>query len=246
MAASRDLHRPRLPFLPLAGVDLNMVLERIMRLDHPLSNIGGGFKVIHTLHVTSDGESIYRESLSMALHLVGLYTLAVDDYLAARVEAQNLAMLGEQRNYVHHSLLRLTPSFEEDVAHIHHVLDLCQMAALIYSFLCVFPIPSAPFGRLARRIKTCLSSGRFSREWTQAPRLLMWIVTMATIASVGHPERMWFIAILDRCRREIRLQSVTSFTEVLQEFLWLPSTNDTDAEDLWEELESLNPFGIES
>lgn len=69
---------------------------------------------------------------------------------------------------------------------------------------------------------------------------------MAAIASAGQPERTWFVAVLDRCRRELKLQSVTSFIEVLQEFLWFPSTNDADAEDVWEELESLDPFGIES
>lgn len=148
IAASRDLHRPRLPFFPPAKVDLDIVLERVMRLDHPLSNIGGGFKVIHSLQFGSHDETTYRESLSMTLRLVSLYTLAIDDYLAARPEARNLAILGEQRNYVHHSLMCLTPSFEEDAAHAHHVFDLRQMAALVYSFLCVFPIPSAPFARL--------------------------------------------------------------------------------------------------
>lgn len=173
------------------------------------------------------------------------YTLAVDDHLAARVQALPLPLLGDHRNFVHHSLTRLAPKEGQIQTHEPDVLDLCLSSVFIYSFLSIFPLPAAPFHRLACHIKTSLlSSRRFSDEYTRAPRLMLWIVAMGSIASVGDPgTRTWFLAVLQRCLGDLGVGEVQGLRDVLGDFLWFARTSELDVDDLWAELGSLDPFG---
>ena len=73
---------------------------------------------------------------------------------------------------------------------------------------------------------------------------MLWTVSMAAIAATGKSERTWYVAVLDRCRRELDITSSVALKNTLKDFLWFEHTNDPDADDLWEELQGLNPFGI--
>jgi hypothetical protein len=115
--------------------------------------------------------------------------------------------------------------------------------------LCVFPVPAAPFERLALYIKTLLTTHKFTQEWSEAPRLMLWVTFIAGIATTGLEDdsiRSWFIRVLDWARRRAGIEAIDTWesvkNDVLLHFLWLPITNDRDGEDLWREVEEWRPF----
>jgi hypothetical protein len=241
IVATRTLRRPRLPFLScLDDIDLDTALSRSLRANHPLRTLGRGFSVLDNF-----GSPLTALDLQIALHRLSLYTLAVDDYLAARSSAQSLAMLGEERTFVMYGLMQLAPDLDQPCAPGDELLELCYLAIAIYSLLCIFPIADAPFGRLVQRIKSLLLARDFTKEWSEAPKLMLWMSFMTCIASVGQEDgtRTWLVSIIDRCLRRLKIDSFNSLKDsVLLEFLWLPTTNDDDGNDLWDEIEASNPF----
>ncbi|OAP56105.1 hypothetical protein AYL99_09284 [Fonsecaea erecta] len=246
--ASRTIQRPRLPFAPCLSVNFESVLTGVWRADHPLHRLGRGFSVLD--HVGAP--LLDTLDLQVALHGLSQYTLAVDDYLAGRPEAPSLAVLEELRCWVMHGILSLTTP--PDLPHAPcptglAVLQTCQLAALTYGMLCVFPLPAAPFARLARRIRQCLARGDVARAWAAAPHLTLWITFIGGVASLGannddddDDTRAWFVCVIDRCRRRLRIDSWLALRDaVLLEFLWLPTTNDADGMELWHEIEASRP-----
>lgn len=222
-------------------MDIVLSLSVLRRVDRPLRQLGHGFRILKTLRPgNSDG-------LLTCLHHLSLYTLGMDDYLAVRPEAQSLTVIAEQRSYVQHDLMTKLPNPNSQDTHDSdqdHLLTLCHLAATIYSFLCIFPIPAAPFHTLATRIRSILASARLAQELTEAPDLMVWISIMGGIASIGSSsgDRAWFVAALDRGLRRLKLESWDELRVILLRFLWFPSTNDYDGGVLWEEIEASDPF----
>ncbi|EXJ62208.1 hypothetical protein A1O7_02641 [Cladophialophora yegresii CBS 114405] len=240
IVATRTVQPPRLPFIPcVKGVDLDGPLSRTRRANHPLRTLGQGFSILDKLGSSSPLRSL---DLQIALHRLSLYTLAVDDYLAGRSAAHSLSLLGEERSLVIHTLMGLTRAVTERCDRADDdLLDLCHVAALIYSVLCVFPIPAAPFGLLVQRTKTLFGKRSFAREWSEAPSLMLWIASMAGIAALGANDcasRSWFVGLIAHGARKLKIRSFEALKgRVLLEYLWLPTTNDGDGNDLWDELE---------
>lgn len=213
------------------------------------------------------GSPLRSLDLQLALHRLSLYTLAVDDYIVARSVAQSLAILGEERSLVMHGVMSLAPPKPDETGCLEvndNLLVLCHLAALIFCVLCVLPLPAAPFDVLMQRVRSILMQHDFTREWSEAPKLMLWISFMAAIVApqrhrdaiphLSHPtpasvsatgsgERCYLIMIIDRCLRRLKIDSFENLKEsVLLEFLWLPVTNDADGMDLWDEIEASNPF----
>jgi len=175
------------------------------------------------------------------------YTLAVDDYVQGRDEAQTLSILADERNYVQHSILCLIPSpgsaeAEEETA----LYSLCKLAMLVYSMIIVFPLPAvgAPFPQLATQIKQQLLHPNIHTRWKEAAEFFFWVTAMGAIASIGTKERHWFIASLDRLTHRLKIYDWLHMREHLSVFLWFASTNDVDGLDLWKEIEASSPFHV--
>ena len=234
--SSRRLTRPQLPFFPQFEDDYDKILESFRRPDHLLSSTGNGFRVLST--ILSENEATI---LRKVLQRLSLYTLGVEDYLTGSSFSQSLVRLGDQRNLCQHTLISLIPNPGQVESPLYGA---CRLAATIYSFLCVLPISSAPFTQLAASMKVTLSTTSFERAWREAPHLAVWIVVMAAIAAIGTEHRAWFVAVLDRCLNRLKVESWDALKDLLQEFLWLPSTNDNDGYDLWLEIEESNPFQL--
>jgi hypothetical protein len=243
--SARTVAKPRLDFFAcLSAIDYNQTLAAVHRLDHPLRQLGGGFFDVRWFR---SSKKFYR--LQHALQCLALYTRAVDDYFAGRGLAQNLGLLSEERTFVTHNLLSLTPDLDKPSQKGDELFDLCHVAAVIYTLLCVFPVPAAPFARLTLRIKDLLMRYKFTQEWSEAPRLMLWITFIAGIATTGLEDestRSWFIRVLDWARRRAAIEIIDSWEDLrdglLLHFLWLPITNDRDGEDLWREIEEWRPF----
>ena len=117
-----------------------------------------------------------------------------------------------------------------------------MQAATIYSLTCLYPIADAPFEELARSIKSCLIETDLSQAWLDAPRLMTWVITMSAIAALGAPEHQWYVVVLERCMRRVKINTWQAYQSLLLDFLWFPSTNDKDGQDLWDKIENAVPF----
>ncbi|KIW70546.1 hypothetical protein, variant [Phialophora macrospora] len=259
IVATRTVQQPRLPFTScVKGADLDGALSRTRRTNHPLRRLGRGFAILDNF-----GSPLRALDLQIALHRLSLYTLAVDDYLAGRSVAQSLSMLGEERTLVMHSLMGLTPGVPDldtdarPLAPGDELFDLCHLAALIYSVLCVLPLPAAPLELLVHRTRTLFARHGFAREWAGAPTLMLWSAFMAGMAALGvnddnnnngnDNDKSWFVGLIRRGARELEIRSFEELKErVLLQYLWFPTTNDGDGSDLWAEVDHVPRIDIHS
>jgi hypothetical protein len=217
-------------------------LSDVSRETHPFCDLGKGFVALYKIL-----------SPEQVLHLYPVlcrlcdYTLAVHDYVEGTSEAQSLAVIVDERNFVQHSLMSLNHHGETgEVEEEYSLYELCRLAAIIYSLIVVFPLPvtAAPFAKLGLQIKEQISKSTVHTWWNEAPQLMLWITVMAAIASIGLSERAWFVSTLDRLIGRLKMNSWAEMKEHLQRFLWYGSTSDIDGVDLWKEIEHSNPFSV--
>ena len=237
--ACQTLTRPMLPYAQM-GADVIGPLNAASRRNHPLVGLGRGFRILPEL---LGHESV--EQLLMALKWIIQYTFAVDDHVKSRPEAHKLGCLSDERNFVQHSLLLLTPLRAEEPDD-PPLLHLSRLGTVVYSMLVVFPLPAiaAPFQRLAQDIKAQLLDPSIQAWWTEASDLILWVTAMGAIAAIGTPDREWYRTILDELTRQLGLESWPSMRERLGMFLWYVYTNDSDGLKLWTEIEESNLFRV--
>ena len=211
------------------------------RHTHPLCNLGQGFVVLHRILKPDKVVHLYP-----VLCRLSDYTLAVDDYVEGRSEAQSLGCIAAERNFVQHSLMSLVPEEQATGEQQDPIYDLCRLAAMIYSLIVVFPLPvqTAPFSKLARQVKEQMSHPAVHARWSESPQLMLWITFMAAIASIGINERSWYVSTLDRLVSRLGIGSWTEVKGLLLDFLWYGSISDVDGADLWKEVQQSSPFSI--
>lgn len=171
------------------------------------------------------------------------YTFAVDDHVKDRPEAQKPSVLLDERNFVQHNLMLLTPEASEPPEE-HPMVRLSRLGTVIYSLLVVFPIPAvaAPFHRLSQAVRKELTQASFSVWRREAADLTLWVTVMGAIAAVGTPDRQWYLSTLDHLTRRLGIQNWPSMRERLGMFLWYEYTNDADGLKLWREIEESDMF----
>jgi hypothetical protein len=233
--ACQVLQVPRFDFAPYSGADFHFSLLAYRRPDHPLKQMGSGFDAIARLDSS-------RASLDLqkALDYLSLYSLGVDDYTAGRDTGSSLPVLAEQRNFVQHKIMtlmnvRVTQTPDDD----ERIIAVSYLAGVIYSLLCVFPLPGAPLRSIVQRIKSHFMLYNFSHELERAPQLITWILCMTGIASAGQPERSWVITQLISMLVGQQVDTWEDVGQSLQRFLWLPRTNERDGMILWNEFLNL-------
>ncbi|ETI28584.1 hypothetical protein G647_01034 [Cladophialophora carrionii CBS 160.54] len=254
LLASRSLHNPVYPFVPI-GESPARSLADVSRTDHPLAKLGTGFQVLRDL--ISNEESAQR--LLSTLCNLAAYSLGVYDYIMGRPQAPSLRILADQRNFVQHSLMQMcaTPSDRTAEAATNNPLstllleEACWSAAAVYSLIAVFPVPhpNAPFAELAKQLKQHLvdTSSHFARTWQKPSPLVLWMTFMGALASMAaeetKEENAWYITVLERLVHRMEIPSWVRLKDLLMDFLWFPNTSDPDGQQLWKEIHTSNPFG---
>ncbi|KAI1609879.1 hypothetical protein EDD36DRAFT_453605 [Exophiala viscosa] len=230
--ACQTLAKPMVPYVPMHD-DVVGYLNAASRKTHPLVGLGKGFRVLP--------EMLNHEEISKLLVVLKWmiqYTFAVDDHVENRPEAQALRALMDQRNFVQHNLMQLTPDAFE-IEEEHPMSRLARLGTLIYSMLVVFPLPpvAAPFHRLAQDVMAQLALPTVQSRWSEASDLLLWVTVMGAIAAIGSPDRQWYLVTLDRLTRRLNINTWASMKERMKLFLWFEYTNDSDGLKLWREIE---------
>jgi len=243
-----------LPYVPMHD-DVVGLLNAASRKTHPLVGLGKGFRVLPEM-LGQDEVS----QLLIVLRWMIQYTFAVDDHVEGRPEAQSLRRLMDQRNFVQHNLMLLVPTppattdttemqrelrqqhdHDHDHEHEHPMHRLARLGTLIYSLLVVFPLPAvaAPFQQLSQEVRLQLSQPTVEARWNEGawPDLILWVSVLGAVASIGTPDRPWYLGTLDRLTRRLKLNSWPSMKERLRLFLWFEYTNDSDGLKLWRDIE---------
>jgi len=204
------------------------------RVEHPLAPLATGFKILQDL-LPETGEELY-----LTLWNLASYSLAVDNYINSRPNAFSLRVLIDQRNFVQHRLMSLSP--DDNNQDGYSLQQACWLAGVVYSLITVFPIPhsKAPFTRLGQQIRLHLATS--AMRWQKTPELILWITAMGALATVDEVERTWYTSVLERLLHRSQILSWQSLKDKLQIFLWFQSTSDSDGQQLWKDIHASNPF----
>lgn len=248
LLASRLLQKPRYPYVPLRAPPEDN-LNALNRTKHPLAQLGTGFQILHDLLPSDVAIPLFH-----ILHNLSTYSLAVYDYVTGRSQAQSLASLADQRNFVQHNLMSMIPGPSDNQEYLeddtHFLQEACWAAGSVYSLITVFPIPHyrAPFTNLACQIKQCLidMSAHSAKSWQKPSPLLLWITFMGVLAATASDqckeEKSWYMNVIERLLHRMQIFSWQNLKDELLNFLWFPSTSDTDGRRLWREIHDSNPW----
>lgn len=181
------------------------------------------------------------KDLCIVIRHVCDFTIVVENYIQGRPSPRTFTVIIDQRNFVQHSLMSLQSKREllDDGATIGESLyEPCRLAVIAFSFLVVFPIPPVvgPFESLSEQLLVELTAVKMDDESVSRSRLLLWIMVMGAIAAIGLPEHPWFVRRTHEMTMKMSIVDWEEMKAVLQAFLWLPSANDPDGQDLWTEM----------
>ncbi|KIX93544.1 uncharacterized protein Z520_10722 [Fonsecaea multimorphosa CBS 102226] len=167
-------------------------------------------------------------------------TLGIDLYQRKSPAAPSLRDISTVRNAVQHQLCSLDPPSELVPTHDDLLYNMVRLAALIYSDLVLFPIGESVNlkSQLAYDLRKALelSFTGETRE-TQAEReLILWCLTMGTMASHGTVHQEWYVVQLGRnLREDRRLLDWILFQTLMSHFLWWDYVLQPRCWDVWNE-----------
>ena len=203
-----------------------------------LGQLGTGFWQI----VDPDATSLpaYLDALLEVIQDICDFTLVVENHASGRWVPRTSHEMIDQRNFVQHKLMSLKS--EQELVNdglpwdkIDSQYEGCRLACIAYSFLVVFPVPPVvgPFENLTDRMKKSLQACKWTILDGERLRLHLWILIMATIASIGLPDRPWFLLRTMDVLGEFNFKDWKDLRLLLKTYLWHPRTSDFDGIDLW-------------
>jgi hypothetical protein len=154
----------------------------------------------------------------------GRYTPKFSDIVAAWTATQ-------------HRLLSLPPPSSEIPELDECIYNATRVAALIYSDMVLFPLPSASAVKptLADMLRRALDCCTLQSCWGCHPSLMLWTVVLGGIAASSTSYRHWYASRLYMLSTELGLLSRESTKETLSSFLWWDYVCVDPAKKLWHE-----------
>ena len=240
--ACRSLSKPIFPFIPF---ETTFIIDgRLSMVDHErdwalstLGRLGSGFwEVWGWFPIGEVGE------LCKVIQHICDFTIIVENHVQGRWTPRTFTVIIDQRNFVQHSLMSLKSQqelYDSDSTMEESLYECCRLAAIIYSLLVIFPLPPVfgPFEGLADQLHLELTLVSLDDQTTPRSRLLIWALVMGAIAALGCPERPWFLSQIRVLSTKMKVEKWAQMKEILLSFLWLPSTNDPDGQDVWMEMQ---------
>ncbi|ETI28582.1 hypothetical protein G647_01032 [Cladophialophora carrionii CBS 160.54] len=245
MGAVRNLTRPIFPFVSHTATfvheDGRLAVSQHEReaVAKDLGLLGAGFWQVWSLNAAST--AAYLDRLFEVIQDMADFTIVVENHASGRWIPRTSPEIIDQRNFVQHKLMSLHSEEELVVSgglvaeDIDVQYETCRLACIVYSFLVVFPVPPVvgPFETLVGRLKRTLKA----TDWTvfDRPRLRLhlWILIMGSIASIGLPDRPWFLLRVMEVLEDVGMTNWKGLKALLKTFLWHPRTSDLDGLDIW-------------
>jgi hypothetical protein len=242
MGACRTLQKPIFPFLAHSN---NSVIDGGLSVsdeEHEwamptIGRLGTGF-----LDVCESSTAAELHDLWKVIQQMCEFTIIVENHVQGRWTPRTFTMLIDQRNFVQHSLMSLKTKqelYDNDSVVIEPLYECCRLAVIVYSFLVIFPIPpvAGPFEALAQQLGAEFTTVNLHDQNLSTSKLLLWVLMMGAIAAIGLPERRWFLSHIQTLSAHMGIAKWEEMKEILQLFLWLPSTSDPDGRDVYIEMQ---------
>ncbi|KIW70544.1 hypothetical protein PV04_02803 [Phialophora macrospora] len=171
------------------------------------------------------------------------FTIVVENYIEGRSVPRLPVVLTDQRNYVQHRLMSLESNEEIErrrTAPADLQYEACRLACIAYSFLVIFPLPPVVglFERLSKRLQISVLQRRSPVDDLPYARLAMqlWILTLGAVATIGLPERAWFVNELLPVMLRLGVDQWEQMEQLLRGFLWHPKTSERDGLDVYRDV----------
>ena len=241
MGACRSIERPIFPFLAhsnhfMVEGRLNIDMQEREWASPVLGPLGSGFWKVWG----SSNTSTIRDLCIIIQHVCD-FTIVVENHIEGRWSPRTFTTIIDQRNFIQHSVMSLKPArelFEHGATPEEDLYEPCRLAIIVFSFLVVFPVPpvAGPFESLTERLLVALSEIKSCGEPLSSSKLLLWILVMGAVAAIGLPKRQWFLRRIHDLLQTLAVEDWKDMKVILQSFLWLPSTNDFDGQEVWAEM----------
>ncbi|OCT54037.1 hypothetical protein CLCR_09596 [Cladophialophora carrionii] len=227
----------QLPTYPWRKPVKSLVMEGKHVLDHTAidldSKLGSGFRY---LRHTSTGQQLLD-----VLDAYSEITVALDHHVRGGPTAPELVDLMEVRNCTQHRLLSGLPNpvdFSNPELCLHHAV---RLASLIFSDMVIFPLPPTQGvkPRLALMLRQTLETCHLHRCWELHNQVLLWALTLGTIAASYTAQRSWYI---DQLLQETSIMQIDDWSvveSICSRFLWWKPICSEPLEWLWNEMISL-------
>ncbi|KAE9375961.1 hypothetical protein N431DRAFT_481151 [Stipitochalara longipes BDJ] len=183
------------------------------------------------------GTSIFHRLRQMSL------LLSVDQFIATGPNQQkytrSVLLLERQINASAHGMVlnnirhRGLPSLAPTCRTFH-------ISGLIYLYMVLrkIPIRSSVFDSFTRRLKTAIDLLEPRQLWGHFPlEYLLWTLVIGGTASLGRPERPFFLGLASKLSKYLQLKSWEQSKAILLDFAWVESICEEPCKAFWNELE---------
>ncbi|KAJ9609018.1 hypothetical protein H2200_006789 [Cladophialophora chaetospira] len=183
----------------------------------------------------------YLDPLFEVIQDICDFTIVVENHASGTWVPRTSPEIIDQRTFVQHKLMSLRTGDELINADtvtsddIDPQYESCRLASIMFSFLVVFPVPPVigPVETLTERLRWPLQASEWTMLDRRKLRLHLWILIIGAIASIGLPDRPWFLLRIMEVRARSEIVNWKELEALLKTFLWHPRTNDFDGLEIW-------------
>ncbi|KAG2413962.1 hypothetical protein HFD88_003153 [Aspergillus terreus] len=235
LTASTYLTPPVFTFYPLCESRKNLSIHEL--LGYNTMDAERRYGHLQQLGLTPELIDVYQ-----AMHI---YTGIVDGHLRKNPSKIDEALLADQRNLVHHTMLSIPTASQSDGFSGYNnneeiIYEACRLAGLVFSVGVILPLPaqSTPLTQLATLIKALMQFFNPAIVWSHphARMTLLWVLMMGGIAAENTPERAWYVSTLRQAACENGVASWADMRKVLSNILWWDIACDQPGHRLWLDL----------
>lgn len=167
---------------------------------------------------------------------MGHYNEMINRHCEGSALTPNKAKMAVHRNLIQYRLLSLPVREElaERGSASSKVYELCRLAAMIFSFGVIFPMPSdTPRLSLVKRLRYCLEMGDDKAIPSHANDFLLWVLVIGGMAADRTPDAPWYIRRLAQLGKRLNLPSWRAAKKMIESYLWLDRACDHGGIQLW-------------
>ena len=200
------------------------------------SVLGKSFEPLHKVWPRSDSIKAFRTMCDV--------TIALDHYHRGGPTSPTLQDLVMIRNSCQHQLLSLPDHSAQQETSGFCMYEVCRLAALIYSNLVIFPLPTncGVGNKLVSRLRKALFTV-FATLPDINQRVLLWAVALGGIQSSSSSDRRWFVQQFADLSERFALVQWGRIVDSLTSFVWSDFVLEKEGVELWLEARELKHSG---
>jgi hypothetical protein len=202
----------------------------------PVQTLGKAFRQLPECGIT--------ETMLEVLDCMEAITTGIDHYLQGKPGRLTLGQIVRTRTGIQKRLLVLPTAIELNinttVSSCPNIYECCRLMAMIFSIAVIYPILNTydVLQTLVRQLIAGLEAMDIESLSVDYSGVLLWILVLGGIATLGKPERSWFVSNLALINVKRVKLDWNGVEDILKSFLWLESACSPGGRRLWGEVVS--------